>query len=182
MKNNVTNFLLSGGMMLILLLIITGSTFSQAVPEYMYYKFDAAGNQQNYASAPVGTNPAVLSGLTVGSTGQFGTALIGNGLTSTSNRLNTGWATNLPSTGWTISFWVNNFPATSATTFYYFGDASAGTFRCFTGGVAGNGNLWLRGAGFTDVPINAIPSTPTVIHLVYTGSAVRVTVLLLKEL
>jgi hypothetical protein len=163
-----------GVLILLLLLLSMGQLFSQAVPEYMYYKFDAAGNQQNYASAPVGTNPAVLTGMTVGSTGQFGTALVGNGSASGTNRLNTGWATNLTSTGWTISFWVNNFPATSSTTFYYFGDASAGSFRCFTGGVAGNGNLWLRGTGLTDVPINAIPSTPTVIHLVYTGSAVRV--------
>ena len=161
-------------MIVFLFLITTANAFSQAVPEYMYYKFDAAGNQQNYASAPVGTNPAILTGLTVGSTGQFGTALIGNGLASGTNSLNTGWATNLPATGWTISFWLNNFPSTAATTYYYFGDATAGTFRCFTGGVAGNGNLWLRGTGLTDVPINAIPATPTVIHLVYTGSAVRV--------
>lgn len=162
------------GMLVILFLLASMISFSQAVPEYMYFKFDAPGNQTNYASAPVGNNPATLDGLTTGSTGEFGTALIGNGLTSTSNRLNTGWATNLPSTGWTISFWLNNFPATASTTFYYFGDASAGSFRCFTGGVAGNGNLLLRGTGFTDVPINAIPATPTVIHLVYTGSAVRV--------
>jgi hypothetical protein len=174
MKSRFINFLLSGIVIVLLLPGITGNLFSQAVPEFMYYKFDAAGNQQNYASAPVGTNPAVLDGQTVGNTGQFGTALVGNGLSSGTNRLNTGWSTNLPSTGWTISFWVNNFPATAATTYYYFGDASAGSFRCFTGGVAGNGNLWLRGTGFTDVPINAIPSTPTVIHLVYTGSAVRV--------
>jgi hypothetical protein len=161
-------------MLVFLFLMAALISFSQAVPEYMYFKFDATGNQQNFASAPVGNNPATLDGLTTGSTGEFGTALIGNGLTSTSNRLNTGWATNLPSTGWTISFWLNNFPATASTTFYYFGDASAGSFRCFTGGVAGNGNLLLRGTGFTDVPINAIPATPTVIHLVYTGSAVRV--------
>ena len=174
MRTLLTNFLFRRSA-LILLLGLTGIVnFAQTVPEYMYYKFDAAGNQQNYASAPVGTNPAVLSGQTVGSTGEFGTALVGNGLASGTNNLNTGWATNLPSTGWTISFWLNNFPATAATTYYYFGDASAGTFRCFTGGVAGNGNLWLRGTGFTDVPINAIPATPTVIHLVYTGAAVKV--------
>jgi hypothetical protein len=156
------------------LVFLTSGVLAQNVPELMYFKFDAAGNQQNYASAPVGNNPAVLTGLTTGSTGQFGTALVGNGLTSTSNNLNTGWGTSLPSTGWTISFWLNNFPATSSTTFYYFGDVSAGTFRCFTGGVAGNGNLMLRGTGLTDVPINGIPNTPTVIHLVYTGSAVIV--------
>ncbi len=158
----------------ILLAVISVTAFAQNVPEYMYYKFDAPGDQQNYASAPVGTNPAVLTGQTVSGAGQFGTALLGNGLTSTSNRLSTGWATALPSTGWTISFWLNNFPATSSTTYYYFGDNTAGSFRCFTGGVAGNGNLLLRGTGFTDVPINTISPGPIVIHLVYTGSEVKV--------
>ena len=86
-----------------LLVLITSGLLAQAVPEYMYYKFDAAGNQQNYASSPVGTQPAVLTGLTIGGTGQFGTALQGNGGASSTNRLNTGWATNLLSTGWTIS-------------------------------------------------------------------------------
>jgi large repetitive protein len=174
MKTIFTNLLRVRNFILILSLFAGIGLKAQNVPEYMYFKFDAAGNQTNYASSPVGTNPAVLNGLTIGNTGQFGTALIGNGLASGTNNLNTGWATNLPSTGWTISFWLNNFPATASTTYYYFGDASAGSFRCFTGGVAGNGNLWLRGTGFTDVPINAIPSTPTVIHLVYTGTAVRV--------
>jgi len=145
----------------------------QPLPEYMYYKFDAAGNQTNYASSPVGDNPATLDGLTTGNTGQFGTALIGNELPSTSNRLNTGWATNLPSTGWTISFWVNNFPAIVPTTRYFFGDAST-SFRCFTGGVAPVGGLIVRGTGLTDVSIPAIPSSPTVIHIVYTGSAILV--------
>jgi len=158
----------------ILLAVISVTAFAQNVPEYMYYKFDAPGDQQNYASAPVGTNPAVLTGQTVSGAGQFGTALLGNGLTSTSNRLSTGWATSLPSTGWTISFWLNNFPATSSTTYYYFGDNTAGTFRCFTGGVAGDGNLLLRGTGFTNVPINGISPGPVVIHLVYTGAEVKV--------
>ncbi|MEI7663488.1 MAG: carboxypeptidase regulatory-like domain-containing protein, partial [Bacteroidota bacterium] len=174
MKKTITYSMLAKGMSIFLLVLMSGIVLSQAVPEYMYFKFDAAGNQQNYASAPVGTNPAVLTGLTTGSTGQFSTALVGNGLASGTNNLSTGWATNMPATGWTISFWLNNFPATAATTYYYFGDATGATFRCFTGGVAGNGNLWLRGTGLTDVPINAIPATPTVIHLVYTGSAIKV--------
>jgi len=161
-------------MVMFLLVMMSGILWAQTVPEYMYFKFDAAGNQQNYASAPVGTNPAILTGLTTGSTGQFGTALIGNGLVSTSNNLSTGWVTNMPAAGWTISFWVNNFPLTAATTYYYFGDATGATFRCFTGGVAGNDALMVRGTGWTDLPITGIPTTPTVIHIVYTGSSARV--------
>lgn len=174
MKWNFTSILRK--MVLVSAAILTAGlgSYSQTVPEYMYFKFDAAGNQTNFASAPVGNNPATLTGLTVGSTGEFGTALVGNGLASGTNNLNTGWSTTMPSTGWTISFWLNNFPATAATTFYYWGDASGSTFRCFTGGVAGNGNLWVRGTGLTDVPINAIPATPTVIHVVYTGTSCRV--------
>lgn len=174
MKTTCTLNHAAGRILAIWLFFSATTAFSQAVPEYMYYKFDAPGDQQNYASAPVGNNPATLSGLIVGSSGEFGTAVVGNGSSSSSNCLNTGWATSLPSTGWTISFWVNNFPGTSSTTFYYFGDNTAGSFRCFTGGVAGDGNLMLRGTGLTDVPINSIPSTPTVIHLVYTGSAVKI--------
>jgi len=174
MKKAFTNSVLSRGIFVFLLVMMSGYLLAQNVPEWMYFKFDVTGNQPNSASAPVGTNPAVLTGQTTGGVGQFGTALVGNGLTSTSNRLSTGWATALPATGWTISFWLNNFPATSSTTFYYFGDVNAGSFRCFTGGVAPASGLLLRGTGLTDVPINSIPSTPTVIHLVYTGSAVKV--------
>lgn len=158
----------------LIFVIIVNDISAQNVPERMYFKFNSTGNQQNYASSPVGNNPATLNGISVGSTGQFGTALIGNGATSTSNNLNTGWVTNMPSTGWTISFWLNNFPATASTTYYYFGDATGATFRCFTGGVAGNNALMVRGTGITDVPITSIGSSPVVIHIVYTGSAILV--------
>ena len=145
-------------------------------PELMYFKFDAAGNQTNSAFSPVGNNPATLDGQTIGSAGQFGTALIGNSGLSQTNRLNTGWATNLPSTGWTISFWVNNLlpnPPLGLPN-YLFGDASISGLRCFAGGMAPYGGLILRGTDLTDVPINGIPDTSTVIHLVYTGNAVKV--------
>ncbi|MDP1621761.1 MAG: LamG-like jellyroll fold domain-containing protein [Bacteroidales bacterium] len=174
MKKMNTTVMTRNGVLVLFLLMSWIMAYSQAVPEYMYYKFDAPGDQQNFASAPVGTLPAVLTGLTIGPTGEFGTALIGNGLTSGSNRLNTGWATNLPSSGWTISFWLNNFPATASTTFYFFGDGTAQSFRCFTGGVAGNGNLLVRGTGITDVPINGISPGPIVLHIVYTGSAIKI--------
>jgi len=80
----------------------------------MYFTFDSPGNQQNYASAPVGTNPAPLTGLTAGGTGQFGTALVGDDTAPAGSGLNTVWSTNLPATGWTISLWFNNLPAGSA--------------------------------------------------------------------
>ena len=96
------------------LVFLTMEVFSQNVPELMYYNFNAAGNQVNYASAPpTGTNPAILSGLTIGGTGQFSTAMQGVGTTnpSSTHRLNTNWVTSLPSTGWTISMWLNGIPS-----------------------------------------------------------------------
>jgi len=143
------------------------------VPELIYYKFDNAGGStvMNEASAPVGTNPAPVSGQTMGGTGQFGSALIGNGGSSTTNRVNTGWATNLGSGSWTISCWLNNIP-NDTTLYYIFGDASASSFRCFFGGVAGAGNIIIRGGGLSDLIVAGVASAqPSVLHFVYDSDA-----------
>ena len=159
---------------LFLTIIITinlNALFAQSVPELMYYKFNTSGNQQNYASSAVGNNPATLTGLTIGSTGQFGAALIGNNVYL--DGLNTNWATSLPSTGWTISMWLNNMPS-NTTLNYLWGDMNASSFRCFIGGAAGAGNLYLRGGGLTDVLVTGVAPGPTVVHFVYDGSSIKV--------
>jgi len=159
---------------LITIIIITnnlGVLLAQQAPELMYFKFDASGNQQNYASSAVGNNPATLTGLTIGSSGQFGTALIGNG--ATSNYLSTGWGTSLANTGWTISMWINDMPSNS-NLYYLWGDINANTFRCFIGGAAGAGNLYLRGGGLNDVLVTGVAPGPTVVHFVYNGSSIKV--------
>ncbi|MBK7589395.1 MAG: LamG domain-containing protein [Bacteroidetes bacterium] len=128
---------------------------AQSIPELLYYKFDGVGTTvPNMASAPpIGTNTAnILGGITQGGTGKCGGALIGSGISATTDYLNTGWATNLTGTSWTISFWSSNITP-SGTLFYIFGDVNAGGFRCFTNGVAGPNNWILRG-GFTDVLIS----------------------------
>lgn len=139
------------------------------IPELLYYRFNESGTiVPNYASnPPSGTDTAyVLGGLTQGPSGQCGNGLIGNGQSSTSNYVNTGWETNLTGTSWTISFWTNNVPSTT-TTQYILGDINAGQLRVFTGGVAGAGNWILRGA-FTDVYANGGASTgPTLTTFVY---------------
>jgi hypothetical protein len=143
------------------------------VPELMYYKFDNAGGStvSNEASAPVGTNPAPMSGQTMGGTGQFGSALIRNGGSSSTNCVNTGWATNLGSGSWTISFWLNNIP-NDMVVYYIFGDANAGYFRSFMGGAAGAGNVIIRGGGLKDLIIAGVASAqPSVIHFVYDSDA-----------
>ena len=158
------------------LVFLTMEVFSQNVPELMYYNFNAAGNQVNYASAPpTGTNPAILSGLTIGGTGQFSTAMQGVGTTnpSSTHRLNTNWVTSLPSTGWTISMWLNGIPSNTDLN-YLFGDINASSFRCFMNGAAGAGNLLLRGGGLSDVVVSAVSGGPVVVHFVYTGTSIRV--------
>jgi hypothetical protein len=162
------------------LLFATFLTFSivqiasaQPVPEILWYKFDVPGTSViNYASAPpVGTAIGTLNGgITQGGTGQCGGTLIGSGLSSTTDYVNTGWTTSFPTSGWTISFWTSNI-ASSSTLFYIFGDANSGSFRCFTNGVAGANNWILRGP-FTDVFANgAAIVAPTLTTFVYDSLA-----------
>jgi hypothetical protein len=156
---------------LLLSFIALPGSFAQSVPELMYYKFNVAGTTVlNEASSPVGTNPAPILGQTIGGTGQTGTALVGNGLTSTSNCVNTGWNPSLTG-NWTISMWLNNIPSTT-TLYYYFGTAT-NSFRCFIGGVAGANNIILRGTGVTDVLVSGITPGPSVVHFVYNGTDIK---------
>ena len=133
--------------------------WSQGIPnpEILYYKFDEVGTSvTNYASnPPAGTATAILmGGVTQGSTGICNGALIGSGVASSSDYMNTGWAPTLnSSTPWTLSFWTSDI-GSSATLFYIFGDANSNSFRCFTNGVAGANNWILRCTGMTDVYIN----------------------------
>ena len=158
-----------GNSLLVLFIVFSSIAVGQNVPELMYYKFDGSGSSvPNDASAPVGTNPAPLSSpATQGGTGQFGGALIGSS-GSSANKVTTGWNLALGTGDWTISMWIKG-PYGSSTN-YFFGD---GTFRAFSGGVAGTG-IWLRG-GLTDTKITTAittqPNTPFVITFVYSASA-----------
>lgn len=133
---------------------------ADSVPEVLHYKFSGTGTSvPNLASAPpAGTETAtIMGGLTQGipdlNTGGGGGSLIGTGLSSTTDYLNTGWAPNLGGGSWTISFVTSNLAGTS-TLYYIFGDLNTSSFRCFTNGVAGANNWILRGGGFTDTTIN----------------------------
>ncbi len=141
---------------LFILFISSCFLFGQAAPELLYYKFDGTGTSvPNLASSPpAGTTTATLmGGLTQGPTGQCKGAVIGSGNSSSTDYVNTGYATNLTGSSWTISMWTSNITS-SATLFYIFGDASANSFRCFTNGVAGPNNWILRGGGMTDIYVN----------------------------
>ena len=153
-------------------LLMAITTFGQSVPELLYYKFDTGTTISNDASTPVGTNPATFSGstFTVGGLGLSGTALQGTGASSTTDFVNTGWATNL-SGSWTIGFWTKDI-VPSATLWYIFGDNSAGSFRCFTNGAAGANNWRLTATGLPTIQANGGATTaPTFTHFVYDAAA-----------
>jgi len=124
----------------------------------------------------VGAANATISGtgLTVGSTGLSGTALVGTGTSSTNDFVNTGWATSF-SGSWTIGFYTANITP-STTLWYIFGDNTASSLRCFTNGVAGANNWLLRGTSTTMPDIIATGGavlTPKYIHFVYDSAAAQ---------
>lgn len=138
-----------------MLVAAQGIVFAQG-PDVLHYKFDGTGTSvPNLASSPpAGAATATLmGGLTQGNTGWCGGAVIGSGVASSTDYVNTGWAPDLGTGSWTISFWTSNITGT-ATLYYIFGDVNSNSFRCFTNGVAGPNNWILRGAGLTDVYIN----------------------------
>lgn len=138
-------------------------------PEILHYKFNESGTSvTNYASnPPAGTATATIMGsLTVSGSDLCDDALTGSGNSSSTDFLNTGWATNLPGS-FTISVKTSNI-IPSSTLFYIFGDLNAGSFRCFTNGVAGPNNWILRGTGITDVLVSGgatvAPHTTTFVY------------------
>jgi hypothetical protein len=154
---------------LILNLLLAFSLRSQTynVPEILYYKFNnGSTTTPNYAAPGQGLDTAVLlGGQTCGQTGQFDSALVGVGGVSTSTYVNTGWNMNLGTSSWTISLWINNIP-TSGTN-YIFGNDITTSFRCFTNGAAGTGNITLRANNFNNVNVTGVLPGPSVIHFVY---------------
>lgn len=146
---------------------------AQNVPELLWYKFDGAGTSvPNLASSPpAGTATATIVGAqTQGGSALCNGTLIGTGASSTNDYVNTGWATNLTGTSWTISFRSANVSGTSSL-WYIFGDVNATGFRCFTNGVAGANNWILRGPiGDISIPNGAVVA-PTLNTFVYDAVA-----------
>lgn len=149
--------------------IVSSQTYN--VPEILYYKFNnGTTTTPNYASPGQGTNPALLSNMFMGPGGQYDSALLGNGGTGSTTYLNSGWNMNLGNSSWTISLWLNGFPSTTGTS-YLFGNDITTSFRCFTNGAAGAGNITLRGNGIANVNVTGVLTTqPTVVHFVYNST------------
>jgi hypothetical protein len=146
------------------------------VPELIYYRFEnnipSPRATPNYASAPVGLNPApILGSLTLTSGGMVDTCLSGTGGSGASDYLNTGWNCSLGSSNWTIGFWVNNLVDLNPT--YLWGDAGSTSFRCFYGGAALANNMLLRGP-LTDIYISCPMPGTWYFHFVYDGTNVLI--------
>jgi len=145
---------------------------SQNIPELIYYTFDAPGNQYNYASAPVGDNPATLVDLGVGGTGQFGTALFGTDLLGVGRFLDTDWIMDLPVTGWTISFWFNFISDLTDPTEVIFNDKAATVYSCYRG-LGENAIRFMNWADGWEIILDNLPTGPFVIHYVYDGNELK---------
>jgi cysteine-rich repeat protein len=145
-------------------------------PEALYYKFDGMGTAvPNLAmSPPAGAeNATLMGGVTQGGSGGMCSSgsVIGSGLSASTDYVDTAWAPDLGAGSWSISFWASGI-SVDTTLFYIFGDANAGSFRCFTNGVAGPNNWILRGGGLTDVYVNGgAIATPTMTTFVYDSTA-----------
>ncbi len=148
-----------------LTLVFLGSMAAVAaaqVPEALYFQFnEGTGTTAVNSAVPGVGNPiAPIVGSLSWAPGPLGAGILGGGLSSTTNYVDTGWATNLTGTSFTIEFWINP-SVVDTTTRYLCGDGSPATLRIFSGGVAGAGNLWLRGTTttITDTPINGCVAT-----------------------
>ncbi|MCC7429850.1 T9SS type A sorting domain-containing protein [bacterium] len=140
------------------------------LPDILYYKFDGTNTtnaSQNYAVPGSGFPNAAINGLSL-KNGVIGTGLASVSGSATTDFLNTGWNTSLFG-DWTISFWVDLTALQGNTSAdYIFGDPTASSFRCFTNGLAGLGNIMLRTTGLTgwnDLTITGITSGfVTIVH------------------
>jgi len=143
-------------------------------PEVLYYSFNEAGSDstENFAVPGSGWDWAqVMGAQTLGGAGQCGTALVGTGNASSTDYVNTGWVTDIGTSDWTISMWLNDLHGTTALN-YLFGDNTALSWRCFYSGAAGLFGVLFRlsGPGGTDITVPNVGPGPSVLHFVYDSS------------
>lgn len=152
---------------LLLLLAASASAQTYNVPEILYYKFNSGSNTINYAIPGRGSDTAMVLNQVIGPGGQFDSALVGVGGTGSTTYTNTGWVMDIGTSSWTISFWINNYTATSAN--YLCGNDFASSFRCFGKGASGPTGVRLDGnsATFVEIDLTGVLPGPTVVHFVY---------------
>ena len=146
-------------------------------PDLIHYTFDegAGGTTANLASPGVGSASALVNGhtLTPGN-GQFDGGLTGAGGTSSSNFVDSGWATDLPG-DFTLGFHLDLTAVSAGSFMYVMGDNTAGSFRSFTNGAAGTDNIILRGT-LTQaiIPGGADVSAPHHVAWVYDSALMEI--------
>ncbi|MEJ2103488.1 MAG: T9SS type A sorting domain-containing protein, partial [Ignavibacteriaceae bacterium] len=153
----------------------SGGGSMYGVPELLYYTFDegTGTTTANYANPGGGTNPASLAGTTTwASPGQFGSAIIGDGVSN--GGIVTGYNWDRGAGDWTISMWLEIPTNTTGSALYLFGDGGSTSFRCFHNGVALPDNLVMRGGGLSDCLVTGIGPNPTVVTFVYDSSVPEV--------
>ena len=145
---------------------------SAQTPELLYYKFEGDPNSiPNLAlNPPVGTATGnIVGNLTLGpNTTCLGNGLVGSGSTGTANYFDTKWNLSL-SGSWTMHVKFNNYDTSSSTVYYLLGDALSGgnSFRMFTNGAPGVGNVRLTANGMSNVNITGVFSTaPSLVDLI----------------
>lgn len=161
----------------IILVLFTGTLYCQNyyVPELIYFRMhnNSPTSTFNFASSPVGVNPAPFGGGVMTFGGEFDTCLQGTGNTG-SNGILPNWNCSLGSGNWTVSFWIKDLAeVTAGNPVYLFGDPGSGSLRCFYGGYALLNNCILRGP-FSDVTLPSPMPGNYVFHIVYNGSSLIV--------
>jgi hypothetical protein len=165
--------------LLLLLPIKLSAQITYNVPEVLYLKFNNGSvATPNYANPGAGCQTAGIHGMTLGNGGMFDSALIGQNLNSDISFVENKWATWLPSSGWSIGFWINNLalPPNPTNPVYLFGegDPGADNFRCYW---AGNGigtsdtAVMFRKGTQLNVRIPVPTNAASYIHFVYDPSA-----------
>lgn len=151
-------------------LAMTGSALAQGPPDMFHYMFNegSGATTVNTASPGVGVSPAPVVGQTLvpAPAGQF----MDGCLQGAGTGVDTGWIMAFGAGDWTISFWLDLTGSTSPTSLQYlFGEPVSLSFRCFTNGAAGAGNVVLRGGPLADAVVfggasNSVAQVITYVH------------------
>lgn len=144
------------------------------VPELVYYKFnDGINTTPNYAVPGEIIGDADIVGMTLQNGGLADSSLVGQGGNGLTNKVSTNWATYLPSSGWTIGFWVSNISLGTDpnNAVFLFTDITADNIRCYYGGALGltgtDTAIMFRCNGMSNIRIPVVQGQTYYIHLVY---------------
>ena len=137
-------------------------------PDIIHYTFDS-GDATNSASGTVGDG-TVLPGVTFAPTTVCSTGMSASTDGTSGAGIDSGWAPDLGPNDWTIGFHLGSYDMSTSTQ-YFFGSASAGGFRCFSGGVATATGIMLRTTMGTDVLVPGAHPGTGASHLVFVFDA-----------